>query len=98
MRKKKQSGFKVFFEKFSAKTTKATGSPFAFMLACLVDDPVANSFFKTLPGSHQRYFSKWIDDAKTDQTRTKRIALAVNALAKEHNYGEMLRNSKKNEL
>ena len=36
MRKKKQSGFKVFFEKFSAKTTKATGSPFAFMLACLV--------------------------------------------------------------
>ena len=67
-------------------------------LECLADDPVANSFFKTLPGSHQRYFIKWIDDAKTDQTRTKRIALAVNALAKEHNYGEMLRNSKKNEL
>ena len=71
-------------------------NPFQFnkdFLDCLVDEPVARSFFETLPGSHQRYFSKWIDDAKTEPTRTKRIAMAVNALAKKWGYAEMLRAS-----
>ena len=63
---------------------------------CLKDEPVAMNFFKTLPGSHQRYFSKWIDDAKTDPTKTKRIAQAVTALSKEFGYGEMLRALKNN--
>jgi hypothetical protein len=61
---------------------------------CLNDDPAANSFFKTLTGSHQRYFSKWIDSAKTEPTRIKRIALAVNALSKKWGYGEMIRAQK----
>ena len=26
---------------------------------CLEDEPQAYDFFKTLPGSHQKYFSKW---------------------------------------
>jgi hypothetical protein len=30
---------------------------------CLEDEHAAIAFFKTLPGSHQRYFSKWIDSA-----------------------------------
>jgi Domain of unknown function (DUF1905)/Bacteriocin-protection, YdeI or OmpD-Associated len=62
---------------------------------CLADEPAAMVFFKTLPGSHQRYFSKWIDSAKTEQTKSKRIAQAVNALAKRHGYPEMLRALKK---
>ena len=64
-------------------------------LDCLADEPVAETYFSSLPGSHQRYFSKWIDDAKTEQTKTKRIAMAVNALSKGYNYGEMLREAKK---
>jgi hypothetical protein len=60
-------------------------------LACLDDEPEAAAHFKTLTGSHQRYFSKWIDDAKTEETRAKRIALAVSALAKRWGYPEMLR-------
>lgn len=64
-------------------------------LECLADEPVAEKFFKTLPGSHQRYFSKWIDEAKTEQTKTKRIAMAVNALSKGSDYGKMLREAKK---
>jgi uncharacterized protein YdeI (YjbR/CyaY-like superfamily) len=60
---------------------------------CLADEPGAREFFQTLPGSHKRYFSKWIDDAKTEPTKTKRITLAVNALAKHRGYGEMLRAS-----
>ena len=52
-------------------------------------------FFKTLSGSHQRYFSKWIDSARTEQTKSKRIAQSVNALAKKKGYPEMMRALKK---
>lgn len=74
-------------------------APFTFnkdFLDCLADEPAARHFFESLPGSHQRYFSKWIDDAKADETRTKRIAMAVNALSRKLGYGEMLREKKKN--
>lgn len=64
-------------------------------IECLADEPAAKKFFESLPGSHQRYFSKWIDDAKTEQTRTKRIALSVNALSRNWGYGEMIRAAKK---
>jgi hypothetical protein len=61
---------------------------------CLADEPNADKFFRSLPGSHQRYFSKWIDSAKTEHTRIKRIAMAVDALAKKMGYPEMLRLSR----
>jgi len=64
-------------------------------IECLTDEPNALSFFRTLPGSHQRYYSKWIDSAKTGQTKAKRIAQAVNGLAKKQNYSEMMRAIKK---
>ncbi|HET9745074.1 MAG TPA: YdeI/OmpD-associated family protein [Chitinophagaceae bacterium] len=63
-------------------------------VACLDDAPEAKTFFDTLSGSHRNYFSKWIDTAKTEPTRIKRIAMAVNALSKKWGYPEMLRNSK----
>jgi hypothetical protein len=62
---------------------------------CLNDEPAAKEFFKTLNGSHQKYFSKWIDSAKTEPTKTKRIAWAVTALAKKQGYPEMLRSHRK---
>ena len=65
------------------------------LMQCLHDEPKAWDFFKALPGSHQRYFSKWIDSAKTEETKANRIARAVNALAKQLGYPEMLRASKK---
>jgi hypothetical protein len=61
------------------------------LMQCLADEPEALDFFNTLSQSHRNYFSKWIDSAKTEATRTKRIALAVNALSKKHHYGQMLR-------
>lgn len=73
-------------------------APFQFnkdFMECLSDEPAAIKYFKSLPGSHQRYFSKWIDEAKTETTRIKRIAQAVNALSKKMGYGEMLREGKK---
>ena len=69
-------------------------SPFKFnkdFIDCLADDPDATAFFNTLTPSHQRYFSKWIDDAKTEETRTRRIAEALSALSKKWGYPEMLR-------
>lgn len=64
-------------------------------VACLDDDPEARKFFDTLTGSHRNYFSKWIDTAKTEPTKIKRITMAVNALAKKWGFPEMLRNSRK---
>jgi hypothetical protein len=58
---------------------------------CFADEPKAKEFFQSLAGSHQRYFSKWIDSAKGDETKAKRIAMAVNALAKKWGYPQMLR-------
>jgi hypothetical protein len=66
----------------------------ADFIECLKDEPPAHSFFQSLTGSHQRYFSKWIDSAKTDATKTKRIAMAVNALARSMGYPEMIRSSR----
>lgn len=74
---------------------KAAFQMSADFMACLEDEPAAIKHFKTLPGSHQRYFSKWIDSAKTDSTKTKRIAMAVNALARSMGYAEMIREAKK---
>jgi hypothetical protein len=64
------------------------------LMACLEDEPGALKFFNTLPGSHRRYFSKWIESAKTEATKTKRIAQAVNALAAGLGFAEMLRAGK----
>ncbi|MFM7430611.1 MAG: DUF1905 domain-containing protein [Flammeovirgaceae bacterium] len=65
------------------------------LMACLRDDPGAFSYFKTLSGSHQKYFSKWIESAKTTQTKTKRILMAVTALGQGKGYPEMIRMNKK---
>lgn len=61
---------------------------------CLQDEPAAFATFFKLPKSHRNYFVKWIEGAKSDGTRVKRIALAVNALSQGQGYGEMLRSQK----
>ncbi len=63
----------------------------ADFMACLEDEPEALQFFQSLTGGHRNYFSKWIESAKTDATRTKRIAMALNALIRKMGYPEMIR-------
>lgn len=65
--------------------------PSADLMACLEDDPAALAHFNTLPKGHQNYFAKWIEDAKTPATRTKRLTQAVTGLAMGMGYGEMIR-------
>jgi uncharacterized protein DUF1905/bacteriocin resistance YdeI/OmpD-like protein len=61
---------------------------------CLNDEPAALKHFNSLAGSHRNYFSKWIDSAKTEATKTKRIAMAVSALSRNLGYPEMMREQK----
>ena len=64
-------------------------------MECLADEPSAKKFFETLAPGHQRYFSKWIDSAKTQETKVKRITMAVKALSLKQGYPEMVRANKK---
>ena len=61
------------------------------LMECLNDEPTAIKFFKSLSPSHQKYFSKWIDSARTDATKAKRIAQTLNAMCRSMGYPEMLR-------
>ncbi len=73
-------------------------TPFEFseeFMLCLNDDPEASKFFKSLTFSHQKYFSKWIDSAKTTDTKAKRITMAINAMSRKMGYAEMIHLNKK---
>lgn len=74
-------------------------SPMPFsadLLACLDDTPDASTHFQTLSPGHQRYFSNWIDDAKTAETKEKRLTQAIRGLSMGMGFGEMIRYFKKN--
>ncbi|MDZ4822144.1 MAG: YdeI/OmpD-associated family protein [Flavobacteriales bacterium] len=61
------------------------------MLACLEEEASVMKHFNSLAGSHQRYFSKWIESAKTWDTKTDRIAKTFFAMQKQMDYGAMIR-------
>ena len=70
------------------------------LLECIEDEPAAKEYFNSIPQSWRNYYSKWIESAKTEPTRTKRISIVVTALSKKQNYAEMIRaqQKKRNEL
>jgi hypothetical protein len=66
----------------------------AALMECLADEPDALAFFNQLPKGHQNYFTKWIESAKTEQTVTKRIAMAITAFTHKQGFGEMMKVNK----
>ncbi len=58
---------------------------------CFDFEPEALDFFNSLPKSHREYFIKWINEAKTGETRAKRIVNTVNAMLRKWKFNEMLR-------
>lgn len=62
---------------------------------CFDFDPEAFEQFKSMPTSHRNYFIKWITDAKTDETRAKRIVNTVNAMLRKWSYNVMIREIRK---
>lgn len=89
---KKNKGAMVKVQLAADKPYELSGE----LLECLADEPEALEFFNSLPRAHQNYFSKWIESAKTEATRSKRIAMTVSATAKKWGFGEMIRASKQN--
>lgn len=88
----KKHGDKV---KVTMEADKSKFQLSADLMTSLRDEPQALEFFKSLAGSHQKYFSKWIESAKTTQTKTRRIVMAVIALSKRQGYPEMIRANKR---
>lgn len=62
-----------------------------WFLECMEDEPAGLEYFNKLPKSHQNYFVKWIESAKTESTKTRRIAQAVTALSRGFGFSEMIR-------
>lgn len=65
--------------------------PPAELLECLQDEPEALQYFNSLPQGHRNYFTKWIETAKTEPTKVKRIALVVKTMVRKMDFGAMLR-------
>jgi hypothetical protein len=77
--------------KISLEEDQKKPEPSTELLECLSDNPRAEKKFKSLPRSHQMYYSNWIESAKTIQTKAKRIGLTITAMEKNLSFGEMLR-------
>lgn len=72
--------------------------PPADLIECLQDEPAALANYYKLPPSHRHYFTRWINEAKTEGTRAKRIALSVNALARGTDFSAAMRAMKREGL
>lgn len=86
IKKRKDASLKVQIELDNDPLKPNTG-----LMECLADEPEALAFFNQLTKGHQNYFTKWIESAKTEQTITKRIAMAITAFTHKHGFSEMIR-------
>lgn len=62
---------------------------------CLAQEEGLLECFMSFPKSHQNYYIVWLNTAKTEATRTKRIVMIMDAMAKKYNFGQMLRSAQK---
>ncbi|MFC3559130.1 YdeI/OmpD-associated family protein [Pedobacter jamesrossensis] len=63
---------------------------------CLFQEEGLIEQFLSMPKSHQNYFINWLNTAKTEPTRTKRLVMIVNAMYKKQDFGLMIRENKIN--
>lgn len=64
------------------------------LVACLHDDELASKTFFAMPRSHQNYYSKWIDSAKTDATKGVRISKVVIGMNRGYTFRQILQMGK----
>lgn len=60
------------------------------LILCMKEEPLAMNKFKKLPRSHQNYYSKWVESAKTPETKSRRIGVVINGILLDHTLREML--------
>jgi hypothetical protein len=65
------------------------------LLNSLELEPEALELFKSYPKGHQRYYSTWVESAKTFETKSRRIYMCVYGLLHQMDYGQMIRHFKK---
>jgi hypothetical protein len=58
---------------------------------CLSDEPQLLENFLKMPKSHQNYYINWLNTAKTETTRTKRLTQIIVAMDKQLDFGQMMR-------
>ena len=61
---------------------------------CLAQEDGLLEHFFSLVKSHQNYFISWLNTAKTEPTRTKRLIMIVDAMAKKYDFGLMIRSNR----
>lgn len=61
------------------------------LMTCLEEVPLANDKFLAMPKSHQRYYSNYVNDAKTEATKAKRIAKIIDSMIRNLSFAEMLK-------
>ena len=61
------------------------------LLLCIKDELLAYDKFRKLPRSHQNYYSKWVESAKTTETKSRRIGVVINGIIQNHTLAEMLK-------
>lgn len=61
---------------------------------CLADEEQWMERFMAQPKSHRNYFINWLNTAKTDVTRTKRLMMIVEAMDRGMDFGTMIRTAK----
>ena len=62
---------------------------------CLSDEQHLMEGFMRLPMSHRNWYINWLNSAKTESTRTKRLVKIVSAMDRGWTFGEMMREDKK---
>jgi hypothetical protein len=65
--------------------------PSAELMECLADSPAAEKKFRSMPLSHQMYYSNWIESGKSVQTRAKRIHHTISGMEKNLTFAEVLK-------
>lgn len=63
---------------------------------CLAEEEELLERFLAMPKSHQNYFINWLNTAKTEPTRTKRLVMIVNAMFNKFDFGAMIRGTRMN--
>ena len=61
---------------------------------CLSDEDELLARFLAIPKSHQNYFINWLNTAKTEVTRTKRLVMIINAMFNNMDFGAMIRGAR----
>jgi hypothetical protein len=61
---------------------------------CLLEEKHCMENFMALPKGHQNYYINWLNTAKTEATRIKRLTQIVIAMDKKMDFGAMIRSNK----